>query len=215
VGQYWQSSGLLASLQQQVHVNRGRMGHYEVYDFILLLLAYAVSGLDTLVEFFEQLKSVSSVLMAAWGRNQCTVAATLSRFLAAVTADSVEALRTLLETDLWMHPLPHTQELDVRDVASIRAWWDEMGTQLYADATELMIMADCGGSNDYQSWLWKAELQISADEIGLTIEICHFPPGTSQWNKIEYRMFSQISQNWRWQPLTSRAVVCNASLKLD
>jgi hypothetical protein len=115
VGQYWQSRGLLSSLQQQVHVNRGRMGQYEVCDFVLLLLAYAVSGLDTLAEFFEQLKPVSSVLMAVWGRQQCPVAATLSRFLAAVAADSVEALRDLFETDLLMHPLPQVQELGVSD----------------------------------------------------------------------------------------------------
>lgn len=94
-------------------------------------------------------------------------------------------------------------------VASIRQWWFEMGKPLYPDATALLITADCGGSNDYRSRLWKAELQILGDEIGLTIEVCHFPPGTSKWNKIEHRMFSQISQNWRGQPLTSRAVVVN------
>jgi len=92
-------------------------------------------------------------------------------------------------------------------VATIRQWWDEMGKPLYPDATELLITADCGGSNDYRSRLWKAELQILGDEIRLTIEVCHFPPGTSKWNKIEHRMFSQISQSWRGQPLTSRAVV--------
>jgi len=92
-------------------------------------------------------------------------------------------------------------------VATIRQWWYEMGKPLYSAATELLITADCGGSNDYRSRLWKAELQILGDEIGLTIEVCHFPPGTSKWNKIEHRMFSQISQSWRGQPLTSRAVV--------
>jgi transposase len=92
-------------------------------------------------------------------------------------------------------------------VATIRQWWYEMGKPLYSAATELLITADCGGSNDYRSRLWKAELQILGDEIGLTIEGCHFPPGTSKWNKIEHRMFSQISQSWRGQPLTSRAVV--------
>jgi transposase len=94
-------------------------------------------------------------------------------------------------------------------VATIRQWWYEMGKPLYPDATALLITADCGGSNAYRSRLWKAELQILGDEIGLTLEVCHFPPGTSKWNKIEHRMFSQISQNWRGQPLTSRAMVVN------
>jgi transposase len=94
-------------------------------------------------------------------------------------------------------------------VETIRRWWDEMGQQMYADASRLLITADCGGSNDYRSRLWKAELQLLADEIGLILEVCHFPPGTSKWNKIEHRLFSQISQNWRGQPLTSRQVVVN------
>lgn len=94
-------------------------------------------------------------------------------------------------------------------VETIRRWWYEMGQPLYPDATHLLITADCGGSNDYRSRLWKAELQLLATEIGLTLEVCHFPPGTSKWNKIEHRMFSQISQNWRGQPLTSRQVVVN------
>lgn len=94
-------------------------------------------------------------------------------------------------------------------VATIRRWWYEMGQPLYGDATRLLLTADCGGSNDYRSRLWKAELQLLADEIGLILEVCHFPPGTSKWNKIEHRMFSQISQSWRGQPLTSRQVVVN------
>lgn len=92
-------------------------------------------------------------------------------------------------------------------VATIRQWWYEMGQPLYPDATELLITADCGGNNGYRSRLWKAELQILSDEIGLSIKVCHFPPGTSKWNKIEHRMFSQISQSWRGQPLISRAMV--------
>ncbi len=94
-------------------------------------------------------------------------------------------------------------------VETIRRWWEEMGQALYAQATHLLITADCGGSNDYRSRLWKAELQLLADELGLTFEICHFPPGTSKWNKIEHRLFSQISQSWRGQPLTSRQMVVN------
>ncbi len=84
-----------------------------------------------------------------------------------------------------------------------------MGKPLYPAATHLLLTADCGGSNDYRSRLWKAELQILASETGLVLEVCHFPPGTSKWNKIEHRMFSQISQNWRGQPLISRQVVVN------
>lgn len=94
-------------------------------------------------------------------------------------------------------------------VETIRRWWYEMGQPLYPDATHLLITADCGGSNDYRSRLWKAELQVLADEIGLTFEVCHFPPGTSKWNKIEHRLFAQISQNWRGQPLSSRQIVVN------
>lgn len=94
-------------------------------------------------------------------------------------------------------------------VASIRRWWKEMGQQQYKDAKSLLITADCGGSNGYRVRLWKTELQKLSDEIGLGIQICHFPPGTSKWNKIEHKMFSYISQNWRGRPLISREVVVN------
>jgi hypothetical protein len=90
VGQYWNQSGLLEQLQQQVRVSRGRMGRYEVCDFVLLLLAYAVSGVETLKLFFEQLESIKPVLMSVWKRARCPVAATLSRFLAAVDEPAVE-----------------------------------------------------------------------------------------------------------------------------
>ena len=94
-------------------------------------------------------------------------------------------------------------------VESIRRWWCEMGVQLYPKAEQLLITADCGGSNGYRVKLWKLELQHLADEAGLEIEVCHFPPGTSKWNKIEHQMFCHISQNWRSRPLTSRQVVIN------
>lgn len=94
-------------------------------------------------------------------------------------------------------------------VASIRRWWDEMGQPLYPAATALLITADGGGSNGSRTRLWKVELQHLADDLGLTIQVCHFPPGTSKWNKIEHRMFCHISQNWRGRPLTSREVVVN------
>jgi hypothetical protein len=94
-------------------------------------------------------------------------------------------------------------------VESIRRWWDEMGVQLYPKAEQLLITADCGGSNGYRVKLWKLQLQGLADETGLEIEVCHFPPGTSKWNKIEHQMFCHISQNWRSRPLTSRQVVIN------
>ncbi|MDQ3029911.1 MAG: ISAzo13 family transposase [Actinomycetota bacterium] len=92
-------------------------------------------------------------------------------------------------------------------VASILAWWRHLGKARYPDATRLTINADCGGSNSYRTRLWKTELQGLADETGLSIEVCHFPPGTSKWNKIEHRLFSQIGQNWRGQPLTSYRVI--------
>jgi DNA-binding phage protein len=94
-------------------------------------------------------------------------------------------------------------------VESIRRWWYEMGIVLYPDAKQLLITADCGGGNGYRVRLWKLELQRLADETGLEIEVCHFPPGTSKWNKIEHQMFCHISQNWRARPLTSRQVVIN------
>jgi hypothetical protein len=94
-------------------------------------------------------------------------------------------------------------------VESIRRWWNEMGRPIYPSATDLLITADCGGSNSYRTKLWKFELQKLADEIGLTIHVHHFPPGTSKWNKIEHRMFCQITENWRGRPLISREVVVN------
>ena len=72
-----------------------------------------------------------------------------------------------------------------------------------------MITADCGGSNSYRAKLWKWELQQLANELGLTLHICHFPPGTSKWNKVEHRLFSQITENWRGRPLVSREIVVN------
>jgi transposase len=92
-------------------------------------------------------------------------------------------------------------------VATIRRWWQNLGQPLYPHARDLLITADGGGSNGSRSRLWKVSLQQLADELGMTIQVCHFPPGTSKWNKIEHRLFSQISTNWRGQPLTSHAVI--------
>ena len=92
-------------------------------------------------------------------------------------------------------------------VATIRQWWETMGKPLYPGAKRLLITADAGGSNGYQLRLWKRELQALADETGMEMAVRHFPPGTSKWNKIEHRLFSAISQNWRGKPLTSHEVV--------
>ena len=92
---------------------------------------------------------------------------------------------------------------------SIRRWWRWMGRKAYPAAEQLLITADAGGSNGVRVRLWKVELQRLADETGLQITVCHFPPGTSKWNKIEHRLFSYISQNWRGQPLRSHEVVVN------
>lgn len=94
-------------------------------------------------------------------------------------------------------------------VQSIRQWWLQMGKVVYPEAKELLITADGGGSNGSRNRLWKQELQVFADEIELKISVCHFPPGTSKWNKIEHRMFSYITQNWRGKPLISYAVIVN------
>jgi transposase len=88
-------------------------------------------------------------------------------------------------------------------VETIRRWWRSMGRQVYPQASRLLITADAGGSNGSRLRLWKVELQKLADETGLKIVVCHFPPGTSKWNKIEHRLFSYISQNWRGKPLTT------------
>jgi hypothetical protein len=92
-------------------------------------------------------------------------------------------------------------------VASIRQWWVRMGRPTYPAATELLITADSGGSNSARTRLWKVELQRLADQTGLRISICHFPPGTSKWNKIEHRMFCHITTNWRGRPLVTYQVV--------
>jgi len=94
-------------------------------------------------------------------------------------------------------------------VESIRRWWHKMGKPRYPQAHDLLITADGGGSNGYRTRLWKVELQRLATELQLAIRVCHFPPGTSKWNKIEHRMFSFISQNWRGRPLDSLATIVN------
>ena len=94
-------------------------------------------------------------------------------------------------------------------VETIRRWWNTMGRQRYPAATELMITADGGGSNGSRVRLWKLELQRLADEINIPIHVSHLPPGTSKWNKIEHRLFSYISMNWRGQPLISHEVIVN------
>src|SRR4051794_18109180 len=92
---------------------------------------------------------------------------------------------------------------------TIRRWWQEMGRPTYPRAEEVLITADGGGSNGHRLRLWKVVVQEMADALRLRISVCHFPPGTSKWNKIEHRMFCHITRNWRGRPLTSRAVVVN------
>ena len=94
-------------------------------------------------------------------------------------------------------------------VATIKRWWNKMGKKRYPKAKTIYITSDCGGSNSKKSRLWKAELQRLADTIGLNIHVSHFPPGTSKWNKIEHKMFSYISMNWRGRPLTTYNVIVN------
>lgn len=92
-------------------------------------------------------------------------------------------------------------------VASIRRWWEGMGRALYPAASKLLICADGGGSNGSRLRLWKIELQRFAEQTGIAITVCHLPPGTSKWNKIEHRLFSHISMNWRGKPLTRHEVI--------
>jgi len=91
--------------------------------------------------------------------------------------------------------------------ATIKRWWRKMGKKRYPQAKELLITADCGGSNSSRTRLWKVALQELADNLGLQLTVCHFPPGTSKWNKIEHRMFCHITQNWRSRPLVNYAVI--------
>ena len=94
-------------------------------------------------------------------------------------------------------------------VASIRGWWRSEGRRTYPKATTILITADGGGSNGSRLRLWKLELQKLADQTGLTISVCHFPPGTSKWNKIEHRLFSFITSNWRGEPLRDYETIVN------
>jgi hypothetical protein len=94
-------------------------------------------------------------------------------------------------------------------VATIRQWWRQMGMHTYPNMQTLLVIADAGGSNGWRTRLWKMELQRLANALGLTIAVCHLPPGTSKWNKIEHRMFAYIMQNWRGRPLISHEVIIN------
>jgi hypothetical protein len=94
-------------------------------------------------------------------------------------------------------------------VATIGRWWDLVGALAYPKATQLLVTADAGGSNSYRNRLWKVELAKLAERTGLAITVCHFPPGTSKWNKVEHRLWSHVSMNWRGCPLTSHEVVVN------
>lgn len=94
-------------------------------------------------------------------------------------------------------------------VETLRRWWEKMGRARYPNATELLVTADGGGSNGTRVRLWKVALQRLANQTGLRISVCHFPPGTSKWNKIEHRLFSHISMNWRGKPLYSHEVIVN------
>jgi transposase len=102
-------------------------------------------------------------------------------------------------------------------VETIKKWWTKMGSSTYPNAQRLLITADGGGSNASRSRLWKKEIQKLSDETGLVVDVCHFPPATSKWNKIEHRLFSYISQNWRGKPLVSYEVIVNliASTKTE
>lgn len=94
-------------------------------------------------------------------------------------------------------------------VAAIRRWWNKLGKKRYPKATRVLITADCGGSNSPRTRLWRVELQKLANETGLILEICHFPPGTSKWNKIEHKLFCHITRNWQGVPLETKEIVVN------
>ncbi|MBX2999073.1 MAG: ISAzo13 family transposase [Caldilineaceae bacterium] len=112
----------------------------------------------------------------------------------------------IAENEAWVS-VGVSHDTDEFAVATIRTWYYELGQPLYPDATSLLVTADGGGSNGYRVRLWKVELQQLADEIQMPIMICHLPPGTSKWNKIEHRLFSFITQNWRGKPLITHQVI--------
>ncbi len=114
----------------------------------------------------------------------------------------------LTNNEGWMN-VGISKDTAVFAVESIRRWWKGMGALKYPHAKKLLITADGGGSNGYRVRLWKREIQSLANELGLTIHVCHFPPGTSKWNKIEHKMFSFVSKNWRGRPLDSLATIVN------
>ena len=98
-------------------------------------------------------------------------------------------------------------------VASVQQWWQRMGQRMYPHAQQVLITADGGGSNGRRSRLWKVALQTLSDTTGLEVSVCHFPPGTSKWNKIEHRLFCHITENWRGRPLVSHEVIVNLIAK--
>lgn len=112
----------------------------------------------------------------------------------------------LSENDAWVS-VGISHDTAEFAVATIRTWYQELGREIYPDPESLLIIADAGGSNGYRLRLWKVELQHLADELGFPICVCHMPPGTSKWNKIEHRLFSFITQNWRGKPLISHQVI--------
>jgi hypothetical protein len=97
----------------------------------------------------------------------------------------------------------------VFSVATIERWWEEVGRHKYPNATSLLITADGGGSNGHRPWRWKFELARFATATGLNVTVAHYPPGTSKWNKVEHRLFSRITGNWRGKPLTTYQTVVN------
>ena len=106
----------------------------------------------------------------------------------------------------WVN-LGISHDTAVFSVESIRRWWYELGAARHPTATRLLITADCGGSNGVRLRLWKRELQVLADELGIAISVCHLPPGTSKWNRVEHRLFAFITMNWRGKPLVSYQVI--------
>ncbi len=114
----------------------------------------------------------------------------------------------LTNNEGWMN-VGISKDTSVFAVESIRRWWKGMGVLKYPNANKLLITADGGASNGYRVRLWKREMQCLANEFGLDIHVCHFPPGTSKWNKIEHKMFSFVSKNWRGRPLDSLATIVN------
>src|ERR1039458_8231316 len=155
---------------------------------------------------------------ADWQLRQCRSAVACGKAAYPGSRSRFPQPRSSPRLSLWYHDIGRNvgfvnvgtdHDTGAFAVASIRGWWRAEGRRIYPEAKSLLITADGGGSNGWRLRLWKLELQKFADQSAMGISVCHFPPGTSKWNKIEHRLFSFISSNWRGEPLRDYETIVN------